>query len=99
MASRAAARSGANSSRVELTNTRTRWSGVRITVGIVGGCVSIVNQALSRKRAFASMKHLSGKWEIRNKYTRKQERGQTRSPASYEAAPMCYRFRTCDLAT
>src|SRR5215469_1988204 len=39
MASRAAARSGANSSRVELTNTRTRWSGVRITAGLAGAAV------------------------------------------------------------
>src|ERR1700746_3623276 len=67
MASRAAARSGANSSRVELTKTRTRWSGVRITGRVVGaavgrlavcsGCsVSMVHQSFSKNDAFASRK-------------------------------------------
>jgi len=58
MASRAASRSGANSSSVELINTRTRWSGVRIMAGTgsapvecraasSGESVTIVSQALS----------------------------------------------------
>src|SRR5215469_1181423 len=75
MASRAAARSGANSSRVELTNTRTRWSGVRITAGPVGatvgwlaafrgGSVAIVSQVLSRNRVSPSLTCTPENWEV-----------------------------------
>src|SRR5437870_8465489 len=74
MASRAAWRSGASSSSVELTNTRTRWSGVRITGRVVGaaagrlavcsGCsVSIVHQSFSNNDAFASLKRAVEHWE------------------------------------
>src|SRR5258708_40251977 len=74
MASRAAARSGASWSSVELINTRTRWSGGRITEAVLGAsvdrlsassgsCVSIVNQALSRNDAFASIKRVAERWE------------------------------------
>jgi hypothetical protein len=66
MASRAAPRSGASSSSVELTKTRTRWSGVRICAGTVsapverraassGESVVIVSQVLSWNRMFASV--------------------------------------------
>src|SRR6266480_6301650 len=74
MASRAAARSGANSSSVELTKTRTRWSGVRIIGGVLGaavgrlvvcsGCsVSMVHQSFSKNETFASMKCAVENWE------------------------------------
>jgi hypothetical protein len=74
MASRAAARSAANSSSVELTKTRTRWSGVRIAerlggaaagrLSVCSGCsVSIVHQSFSKYDAFASMKCAVENWE------------------------------------
>src|SRR5258708_13044987 len=42
IASRAAARSGASSSNVELTKTRTRWSGVRITWEVAVAAASLL---------------------------------------------------------
>src|SRR5262245_55517649 len=74
MASRAAARSGDNSSRVELTKTRRRWSGVRIVGRVVGTSldrlsassgksVAIGNHVLSGNRLLASLTWTPENWE------------------------------------